>query len=84
MQTKHSPVSVRLIPDTQKMSRMSQNTLNSFRDQQKYKVKFTDIHKHLNTSLFSHEIKSPDQQKNLQKIFMPWDKNSKKKVVREF
>ena len=38
MQTKHNPAKVRLIPDTQKISRMNEDTLNSFRDQQKFKV----------------------------------------------
>ena len=38
VQTKHNPRNVRLIPDTQKISRMNSDTLNSFRDQQKFKV----------------------------------------------
>lgn len=43
MQTKHNPANVRLIPDTQKISRMNEDTLNSFRDQQKFKVSSTRL-----------------------------------------
>jgi hypothetical protein len=38
VQTKHNPRNVRLIPDSQKISLMSSETINTFRDQQKFKV----------------------------------------------
>jgi hypothetical protein len=38
IQTKYGPNVIRLVPDTKRMSQLSQNTINSFRDQQKFIV----------------------------------------------
>lgn len=40
VESKHNPRYVSVIPDTQRISRMTPDTLNSFRDQQKYKVEY--------------------------------------------
>lgn len=38
IQTRHNPRNVKLIPDSQRLSRLNSETLNSFRDQQKFKL----------------------------------------------
>ena len=42
VQSKHNPRYVRLIPDSQKISLMAHDTINTFRDQQKFKVFIID------------------------------------------
>ncbi len=50
VQTKHNPTQVQLIPDVERISHMDKDTINSFRDQQKYKVEINF------NSLFVYEV----------------------------